>query len=103
VRRGATGVLAALLAAAVAAGCGQSGSASKATALQRGSVIFAHSCSGCHTIAGRETGAEGGDLVNAHLSVADLKSFIVVMPVRRPLSRTDVADVAEFVHAVAGG
>jgi mono/diheme cytochrome c family protein len=102
VKRVAAAVLAAMLVAFAAAGCGRSAGASHVAALQRGSAIFADSCSGCHTLAGRESGASGGDLVKAHLSVAALVSFTEVMPARRPLSQTEVMEVAEFVHAVAG-
>ena len=101
-RRTATGVLAATLAAVAAAGCGHTESGSRAAALQRGSAIYTRSCAGCHTLSGREGRAVGGDLVRAHLSVADLVSFALVMPARRPLSHADAVAVAQFVHAVAG-
>jgi mono/diheme cytochrome c family protein len=83
------------------AGCGRVGRSSDATALRHGRGIFARSCAGCHTLAGRESGAVGGDLVNAHLSVADLASFAKVMPTAARLSSADVLAVAEYVHSVA--
>jgi mono/diheme cytochrome c family protein len=100
-KRVAAGALAALLLASTAAGCGAGSRTSQVAALRRGSTIFAASCSGCHTLAGRESGASGGDLVTAHLSVAALVSFTRAMPARRPLTRAEVLEVAEFVHAVA--
>jgi mono/diheme cytochrome c family protein len=69
-------------------------------ALRHGRLIFARSCAGCHTLAGRESGAVGGDLVNAHLSVADLASFAKVMPAPKRLSSADLLAVAEYVHSV---
>ena len=101
-KRVAAGTLAALLLAVAAAGCGGGAGASQVAALRRGSTIFADSCSSCHTLAGRESGASGGDLVEAHLSVAALVSFTEAMPARRPLTHAEVLAVAEFVHQVAG-
>jgi mono/diheme cytochrome c family protein len=90
-----------MLVAFGAAGCGGA-SASHAAAVQRGSAIFADSCSGCHTLAGRESGAPGGDLVKARLSVAALISFARIMPTHRRLSHMEVTEVAEYIHEVAG-
>jgi mono/diheme cytochrome c family protein len=67
--------------------------------MTRGQAIFDRSCASCHTLDGRESGAVGGDLVNAHLSARDLASFARVMPVRPPLSRADARAVAAYVHA----
>jgi len=69
--------------------------------VSQGRRIFARSCAACHTVAGRESGAIGGDLVNAHLSVADLASFAAVMPVRRRLSPTEAAAVARYIDSIA--
>jgi mono/diheme cytochrome c family protein len=102
VRRVAAGALAVTLVAFTVAGCGHTAGASRSAVLRRGSAIFASSCAGCHTLDGKESGAVGGDLVKAHLSIAALISFTRVMPARRPLSHTGVVDVAEFVHEVAG-
>ncbi|HEX7084696.1 MAG TPA: cytochrome c [Gaiellaceae bacterium] len=75
-------------------GCGE-------TRVSRGRAVFRSSCAGCHTVAGRERGAVGGDLVLAHLDVADLASFARVMPASKPLSRADALAVADFVHGRA--
>ena len=82
--------------AATLAGCGGS-----SNALGRGHAIFTQRCSSCHTLTGRDTHADGGDLAVAHLSVADIASFARVMPLRPSLSRRDTLAVAEYVHARA--
>jgi mono/diheme cytochrome c family protein len=61
--------------------------------------VFARSCGGCHTLAGHDTQARGGDLAMARLSVGDVEGFVRVMPVR--LAPPQVAAVAAYVHAVA--
>jgi mono/diheme cytochrome c family protein len=68
-----------------------------------GHAIFAHSCAGCHTLAGRESGANGGDLANTHLTIPDLVSFAKIMPARTPLSPADALAVGEYIHTVATG
>ena len=80
-------------------GCGRHIRSSTQQELRRGYVVFDRSCSGCHTISGRDSGATGGDLAVARLSVGSLASFARVMPGR--LSSRDVAAVAAYVHAVA--
>lgn len=98
----ASAVIGVVCALAVGApGCGGAGRASGAGALHRGRQIFVRSCAACHTLAGRERGAVGGDLVALRLSVADLASFARVMPVRPRLSRADALAVAEYIHSVA--
>jgi mono/diheme cytochrome c family protein len=62
--------------------------------------VFAAACAGCHTLTGHDMQVPGGDLAIARLSVRDLESFVLVMPVR--LTRTDVAAVAAYVHAAEG-
>lgn len=98
----AIAVIAAVLAVATTgAGCGGARQPSGASAVGHGRQIFARSCAACHTVAGRESGAVGGDLVNAHLSVADLASFAVVMPTPSRLSPSDAAAVASYIDSVA--
>jgi mono/diheme cytochrome c family protein len=77
------------------AGCGGG------TPVSRGHAIFTQQCSSCHTLTGRETDVDGGDLAIARMSVADLVSFARVMPLRHPLSRTDALAVARYVHTRA--
>jgi mono/diheme cytochrome c family protein len=66
--------------------------------VRRGRAVFADTCAGCHTLTGRDTSIRGGDLAVVELSVADIESFIRVMPVR--LTRADARAVAAYVHHV---
>jgi len=89
--------LAAAVAMAVAllGGCGGRGTP------QRGRTVFVSSCANCHTLVGRDSGRDNGDLANRHFSVADLASFARVMPVRPRLSQADALAVAEYIHSVS--
>jgi mono/diheme cytochrome c family protein len=91
-----------LAVAGVSAGCGTTQHSPQTAQARRGRAIFTSSCAGCHTLAGRESGASGGDLAIAHLSVADLASFAKVMPTPRRLSQAEASAVAVYVHAIAG-
>lgn len=68
---------------------------------QRGRAVFVNSCADCHTLVGRDSGRDDGDLANPRLSVADLASFARVMPVRPTLSQADLLAVAQYVHSVS--
>jgi mono/diheme cytochrome c family protein len=85
----------------VAAGCGSGGGSATGSTLAHGRAIFVHDCASCHTLAGRERGAVGGDLVNAHLDAPDIASFARVMPTPSRLSATAAAAVAAYVEDVA--
>jgi mono/diheme cytochrome c family protein len=61
-------------------------------------MVYARSCSGCHTLVGHESGAEGGDLLNARLSVTALASFAEAMPVYPALTHGEALSVARFIH-----
>lgn len=87
-------------ASAATTGCGGQHPTQSAKA-RGGHKIFTRSCAGCHTLAGHESGAPGGDLANTNLSVHDLASFARVMPVRPSLTRAQADAVARYVHAVA--
>jgi mono/diheme cytochrome c family protein len=99
--RAAAGVLAILLAACGAVGCGDAAHGSNAATVRRGGAIYRSSCGGCHTLSGHDGRAVGGDLVQAHLSAAAIASFALIMPVRRPLSHADALAVARYIRAVA--
>jgi mono/diheme cytochrome c family protein len=81
----------------VLGGCGGGGGST----IARGHAIFTRQCASCHTLAGRDTHADGGDLAIAHMSVADIASFARVMPLKKPLSAQDTLAVARYVHARA--
>lgn len=92
-----------LVIVAAASGCGsmQPATTGQARVLARGRVMFARSCSSCHTLVGHEEGASGGDLVYPQLTVVEIESFIRAMPVGPTLSRSDVAAIAQWVQTVA--
>ena len=75
----------------VIAGCGGT-----ASSRAHGKAVFAGACAGCHTLTGHDTGVRGGDLAMQVLSVADVESFVHVMPVR--LTPANAAAVAAYVH-----
>ena len=81
----------------LAASCGGKSSASQRAQLAEGRALFTQSCSGCHTLTGHDTRATGGDLAIADLDVAEIVSFIRVMPVH--LTSRDEQLVAAYVHA----
>jgi mono/diheme cytochrome c family protein len=84
-----------LAAAALAAGCGAAGSPTPS-----GKSVFASSCAGCHTLTGvNSPRRQGGDLLHVHLSRADLVQFTREMPVRHPLTATEVDAVTVYVLA----
>ena len=88
--------VAALGAVALLAGCGGGGGGGRDA---RGRAIFDRSCSGCHSLTGRDVGRPGGDLAALRLSRADVAGFVRVMPVR--LSAAEVAAVAAYVADTA--
>jgi mono/diheme cytochrome c family protein len=86
------------LVAVAGTGCG---APDHAATLRRGRAIFVHSCAACHTLEGRESGAVGGDLVNAHLGVSDIASFARVMPTPAPRTQADANAVAAYIDSAA--
>lgn len=96
-----TGAFILIVAAGVSAGCGARQRSSRAAEQQRGRAIYVRACAGCHTLAGRESGAVGGDLALVHLGVGDLASFARAMPARRPLSPGAADAVASYIDSVA--
>ena len=90
-------LVAAVALIALAAGCGGQSHTASRRQLREGRALFTRSCSDCHTLTGHDTHAAGGDLATATLDVADLTSFVRVMPVR--LSSAQVRAIAAYVHA----
>jgi mono/diheme cytochrome c family protein len=92
----AAGAAAAVIAlAAAGAGCGVWNSPS---AEERGRAVFVRACASCHTLGGRERGAEGGDLAIGRMRLADVVSFTRAMPVRPPLTARETEAVARYVY-----
>jgi mono/diheme cytochrome c family protein len=83
------------IAVALLGGCGVGGMP------QRGRTVYVSSCANCHTLTGRDSGRDNGDLANPRLSVADLASFARVMPLHSKLSQADALAVARYVHSIA--
>jgi mono/diheme cytochrome c family protein len=84
-------LVAAAAAAMLVAGCSGSHTAA------RGRAVFERSCARCHTLAGHDTDAAGGDLRAGRLTAADVASFARVMPVDPPLSIADARAVGRYV------
>jgi mono/diheme cytochrome c family protein len=83
-----------LTAAAVATGCGA------ARPPASGAKLFASSCGGCHTLTGVDSPShQGGDLLGVRLSRAQLLQFTREMPVRHPLTATELDAVTSYVLA----
>ena len=97
--RSSTAALTTAALALTAYACTHRGAASKGPA--SGERIYTHSCSTCHSLTGHDTHAPGGDLVNAHLTIADLASFARTMPVKPPLTTADADAVARYIYAIA--
>ena len=94
-----------------AAGCGSSGSGSRAsssghgpTASVSGHMVFSRQCSFCHSLSGHSTPRQqGGDLLGIHLRRQDLTQYTAEMPVRHRLSRAELRAVVDYVLAVQRG
>ncbi len=76
------------------AGCG-------AKHAQPGAALFAGNCSLCHSLIGNESlRRQGGDLLHARLSRPTLLQFTREMPVRRPLSERQLAQIVDYIRLV---
>jgi mono/diheme cytochrome c family protein len=76
--------------------CGCGGQRQHGSTSQQGKAVFAAACSSCHTLTGRDSHAPGGDLGIGLFSVADIESFVRIMPVK--LTSAEVHAVAVYVH-----
>jgi mono/diheme cytochrome c family protein len=98
--RGVTLRLAAALAAASLAGCGGGSPAAPVS----GAEVFSRSCSACHSLIGNESRHRiGGDLRGYRMSRQELTEFTREMPVKRSLSRAELAAVVRYVGAAQRG
>jgi mono/diheme cytochrome c family protein len=93
--------LAALVVSVTAlAGCGGSSTSSAPS----GRALFARDCSACHSLTGVESPKhQGGDLLHADFSHTAMLQFAREMPVRTPLTRTELERVADYVVSVERG
>jgi mono/diheme cytochrome c family protein len=96
--RGAVAAVVGLaLTAAGLTGCG--GAARPRT--DSGRAVFAQACSACHSLSGREDPRrQGGDLLAFHSDRAALVELAREMPVRRPLSASQLRAVVDYVMTV---
>jgi mono/diheme cytochrome c family protein len=102
VRRLLLPLLAACAASAVT-GCGSSHSPSH-TSTTAGRALFARACGGCHTISGHEDPRrQGGDLLGFHASRRQMRQLAGEMPVRHPLSQSQLEAVVSFVLSMEAG
>jgi mono/diheme cytochrome c family protein len=70
-------------------------------AASSGRALFDQACGACHTLTGHnDPRHQGGDLRDFHAGRAQLEQLAAEMPVRRPLSRGQLATVVRFVMAV---
>ena len=83
-------------AASALAGCA-------ATSVQRstdGAALFSQDCDKCHSLIGNESRhRQGGDLLGYDLSRSILTQFTREMPVRRPLSASELTAIVIYVYA----
>jgi mono/diheme cytochrome c family protein len=90
-------------AAAAIAGCGggQSHSTSHAPAGGSGRQLFAQACGACHTLSGHnDPRRQGGDLLGFRATRAQMVQLAGEMPVRHPLSRSQLDAIVTFLMSV---
>jgi len=117
VRRVALGVLLAVAAVSVTAGCGTGGKASATADPQNGEKLFQSSCGGCHTLAAAGTSGTIGPNLDAAFGPSKQQGFkestiqnVVLLQIReasKPMPDNlvkgqDAQDVAAYVASVAG-
>lgn len=65
-----------------------------------GRAVFNRACAGCHSISGADDPRlQGGDLLDFHAGRVALVQFTREMPVRRPLTSTELQAVVGYVLA----
>lgn len=88
-------------ACAALASCGLLAGCGGAKHVEPGATLFAHNCSLCHSLIGNESlRRQGGDLLRDRLSRPILLQFAREMPVRRPLSEKQLAQVVDYIRQV---
>jgi mono/diheme cytochrome c family protein len=97
-------VLVAACAAFVIAGCGGAQSRHQTRSSAPGRELFARACGACHTINGHEDPRrQGGDLLGFHSSRAQMLQLAGEMPVRHPLTQSQLEAVVRFVMSLEAG
>jgi mono/diheme cytochrome c family protein len=97
--------LAVVVLAAVVTACGggagprPAGSGTRQAAT--GAHVFARDCALCHSLIGNESlHRQGGDLLGYRMSRQELVQFTREMPVRHPLSSSELNAVVAYVFAL---
>jgi mono/diheme cytochrome c family protein len=73
-------------------------------AASSGRAVFTQSCSGCHSLSGKnDPRRQGGDLLNFHAPRPEMTQLVGEMPVRHPLSQAQLRAVVRFVMATENG
>jgi mono/diheme cytochrome c family protein len=91
-------LMATAIAAGTLAGCGSSAAPPQPVS---GAKIFSQQCSTCHSLIGNESRHRpGGDLIGYRLTRHQLELQIRQMPVKRPLTPSQLAAVVEYVWSV---
>ena len=92
-----TGIVASLALIGALAGCGGGASPPRVA----GAQVFARDCEMCHSVIGNESKHRvGGDLLGYRITREQLTEFTREMPVRRPLTRAQLAAVVDYVYAL---
>jgi hypothetical protein len=76
-------------------------STSQTTRQREGKTLFARARAGCHTLTATDNSKPGGDPAIPGLTIAQLATYVRVMPVHLTPSRVDA--VATYLHDVAVG
>lgn len=97
-------VVAPLLASCMAAAVSACGGGAPGPAAPSGRALFSHACGACHTLTGHnDPRHQGGDLLGFHATRSQMLQLAGEMPVRRPLSRTELNAVVRFVMKMEAG
>jgi mono/diheme cytochrome c family protein len=84
----------------IAAACGVCGCGAGASH-PTGAQVFAEKCAACHSVIGNESRHRiGGDLLGYRISRRQLVQFTREMPVRKPLTRDELAAVVDYVFSL---
>jgi mono/diheme cytochrome c family protein len=87
--------------AAVSACGGQTHGAAAASSRR---TLFTEACGACHTLTGHsDPRHQGGDLLDFHATGTQFLQLASEMPVRHPLSRTQLNAVVRFVMGLEAG
>ena len=90
--------------AASGCGAGHAHSATSARDSASGHVLFTQACGACHTLSGHnDPRHQGGDLLNFHATRAQMLQLAGEMPVRHPLSQSQLQAIVRFLMAVQSG